>query len=657
MRRGFLSPSSDFLVIEPLYTQIDKITIPYIYGIGDLSKKYNYVRTFDELCDYINYLLNKKCKLYIYSYNLSILAYNLSDSYDLQNIVKKGESFLKFNIWGLKFRGVSPLTCDVSIETFSGLKKPKVDKIILPDSGLKENGVNWVTPYLESLMSSEIDFIETIFKHYYEDPPLTRASIIRRELAISCNGDTLTNLRLKSESYPEKDDRRKLVFSQMNEYRKKYFGFQGKFSNFISENHYNFVRDVFRGGFMAYNPKYRCKLVENVHHMDLCSSYPAQLFLHKYPMKRIGTYENVEDIGLLTNYGQYWAMLDVILYNVKSIETCMPLVVETEVHKSNPYCEIIGDNYELVDDRYVKYAEAIKVSCTYDELQYYIDFYSIDGFEVMFADVYSVDYLPEPYLRVIMKMFYDKCEYKMQDNVPTWLNIFVKSGLNSCWGFTTSGFYSDIKSDLSNYNNFKHGFEDRTWSYIWGVAVTAYAREAIYEAILACGDKWLYTDTDSIFYISDDNIDCKIERLNLIIHDRMDKSDNSKIFQYICGCYELGQFSHENDLQYFIYYGCKSYIGYSVDGFESAVSRCSNFNPSDWFRSKICNIDDFFKIIESNRVELPIEYGSIVNWYVHKGGSISVNGKDYKYPSGLYRVDRPYFFGNDIANIVDLFNC
>lgn len=53
---------------------------------------------------------------------------------------------------------------------------------------------------------------------------------------------------------------------------------------------------------------------------------------------------------------------------------------------------------------------------------------------------------------------------------------------------------ADVKSSIEKDNN-KHS---RFLYYPWGLYVTAYCRRAIFKAIIACGEDYVYSDTDSV---------------------------------------------------------------------------------------------------------------------------------------------------------------
>ena len=637
MRQGTLDVVGNFIVIEPLVYQVGSVTVPYIFGIGDSTKDFRYVRTYTELVNYINKLLYDKVKTYIYTYDLTRLATMLSNTFELKNVMEIRESVKKFNIFGLKFRGISELTCDAKISDFCGAELKNTKH--LPDVSLKSQGYNWISNYLEKLLTSEVEFLDKIFSLNPNDPPLTRAGYTKRLLAESCHGGQYQNLREQNRTINPN------AFSKYNDYNNKYFGFKSKYNCIISKSHFEFMRDVSRGGCVAYNTKYLRKLVNNVCHYDITSSYIAQMFKNKFPMRRIGTYQNVDNIWSLTNGGEYWAMIQVYCYGVKSCSSFKPLIVETERNKPNPFVTVIGDR-EIDDAKFIVSAEAVQINCTFDEFRYFMHFYDFDDFEVTFADVYECDYLPSEYLSVIMNMFYSKSDAKLS-NAPEWLIAFIKAGLNSSWGFCWSGFYGDLESDIAKYNLFGQGFEDRTWSYMWGVAVTAYAREALYKAIILCGKKWLYSDTDSVFFLYDESIIEKLDGLNYQIQMEMLESKNSELFDFEYGKYSLGYWDREQDLTHFYIYGSKQYIGYGDEGFDFAFSSLCNFKPDEWFRSLNCTIDEFFEKYIYLYARVPIEYGYVSRPTKHEAGVINIDGKDYSYPSGVFVNKTTFKLGSE----------
>lgn len=636
MVHGTILDAENFIVVEQLTYQVDGVTIPYIYGMGDSRHEYKYVRTHNEFVAFINSLLESNSRLFIYTYNLTPLAIMLSDYFSLTNETIQRSLYLSFNIGNIKFRGISPLICDAKLSSFAGVSFRNAE--CLPDVNLKTVGYNWITNYLEKLLKSEIEFIEEIMSYNSVNPPLTRAGFTKRLLADSCLGGTYNTLR---ERYKNGD---KSAFDKLNAYRKKCFGFKGKYNNFINEDHYKIVRDVARGGCISYNSEYKNKLLHGVGHRDICSSYIYQLFSKKFPMRRVDRYTNVSDIVSLTDGGRLWAMLRIHCIGVHSISKFKPLSIELGFNE-NDDCrtiELISDpdcvSYGLVDDKFIDWANHLCISCTLDEFVYFLRFYDIDDFEVVYADVYETDYLPEEYLKVIMDMFREKALAK-KDNAPEWFLTFIKAGLNSSWGFCWSGFYNEsLSMDLFHYNNFSATFADRTWSYMWGIAVTAYAREALYDAIEICGDKWIYSDTDSVFYIKDSEIEYKLDELNECILESLYRCPNSRLFCFEEGDSILGYWDEEPDLDYFIFYTTKQYIGYGGDKFKFAFSGVKNFDPDGWFKSCKCNIDTFFNNlvrVENKVIKVPLEYGYWCSNTYHKPGNIFIGKKNYEYPSGV----------------------
>ena len=69
-----------------------------------------------------------------------------------------------------------------------------------------------------------------------------------------------------------------------------------------------------------------------------------------------------------------------------------------------------------------------------------------------------------------------------------------------------------------------YGNRNSFLQYQIGVAVTALARYELYEYITAIGyDKVLYSDTDSIFYIKDPEVEKRIAELNRLKHEKAEK--------------------------------------------------------------------------------------------------------------------------------------
>ena len=130
--------------------------------------------------------------------------------------------------------------------------------------------------------------------------------------------------------------------------------------------------------------------------------------------------------------------------------------------------------------------------------------------------VYKRDYLPKEFILAILKLYKDKTELKGIDGMESEY-LHGKELLNSCYGMSVTDIcreqitfaldqnvWNDVKSekdyenDIKRYNDSKQRF----LAYQWGIWVTAYARANLWNGILAIGNDYCYSDTDSLKIIN-----------------------------------------------------------------------------------------------------------------------------------------------------------
>lgn len=627
-----------FVILEALWSQNNDFSVPFCYGWTNGGNTI-VVRHFSELVSTISGLLDAKFHVTIYSWNLTrIYEMLLSSPLLLTDCGSNDDGVFVFRIGCIKFCSISALFSKAKQSDITGIE-PKDCGIITENTPLKSRGANWVLDYMRKILAKEFNVVQFLIEQYGEDLPYTRAGIIKRSLAKNCQGGTFAMAR---------DSR---DYTKLNEYRDK---LNSKFEapDFTNENHYRFMRRVFKNGFVSFNTRYVNRLIKRkIGHRDFCSCYPAAMFSNKFPTKRVDMYRDSSlDVNELVYKLGRWAMFLVYFRDLKSKLPCRPLTKTTSGDPGEEnFLVADGDNVKWDGNQLVE-ADFVAVWITSNELPIFTKFYSYSRCDVVFADVYETDWLPYEYMKVIMDLFSNKCNYK---GGPNYIERFFKIGLNSCWGFTTSGFYSEeLTLDLYNYNNFKANFEDRCWHYQWGIACTSFAREAILNAIYICGDDWLYTDTDSVFYIWSEELESKLDKYNNILHNSMmnsyfsDKFDFVQYSNYVDKRYELGQLDKEPDLDYFVIYGSKFYIGASESGdFESAASGVSDFDLEGW-ASEYDSLDSFFKSLNYERQIIPMEYGKLC--YIKKHDGMNVDVKDLvgvshniDIPSGYIKLSRP----------------
>lgn len=113
--------------------------------------------------------------------------------------------------------------------------------------------------------------------------------------------------------------------------------------------------------------------------------------------------------------------------------------------------------------------------------------------------------------------------------------MISKNMLNSAYGMAVTDIvrdiigyendqYSSTKADvqkaISDYNKSKKRF----LFYPWGVWVTAYSRANLFSGIIACGDDYIYSDTDSIKILNPEKHFDYIKRYNEEVKKKIERA-------------------------------------------------------------------------------------------------------------------------------------
>ena len=356
---------------------------------------------------------------------------------------------------------------------------------------------------------------------------------------------------------------------------------------------YTLMKECTRGGNTHANRLASGRIWHDAFSLDVVSSYPAQMMLHRFPMTKFyyyGELESMEEFEVVINDNA--CMFRVFFKDLKLIDSVsMPYVATAKA-------TMRAGKYSYDNGR-VLYQEAIALSIT--DIDWRIIKRQYTWSEIAIKDMYIADYgdLPDSIRGQVMEYFKMKCELKAQikaleksqerdeealENL-NYLYAKMKNRLNGIFGMA----YTDPVHNVITYDNM-HGWETieaedidkalhKFWTnrnsflyYAWGVWVCAWGRHHL-QLLLDITDKGmtLYCDTDSSKAL-DVNFD-EVDKLNNLIKKVADKRGayydlNGK--RYYMGIYEL-----ENDVDedgkpipypQFITLGAKKYAYTELDG-------------------------------------------------------------------------------------------
>lgn len=503
--------------------------------------EYYLFRTPLELMQFYNdliltYGINKKIRLVTYihnaSYDLSYLIGYIQTCLPCKNdrdgIYDGNHKIKKYRQGGLEFR-CSMFLSGQSLEKWGNNlnieHKKKVgfydyEKQIFQDSLLNDDELLYDKYDVLSLNDCMIKQLQ-LYTDTVATVPNTSTGYVRREFRQSAQTDRY--------------------------YREKYF-----LNNALDVNSYNFCVNSFAGGYTHNNKHYRNKTIKGlIGHRDFRSQYPSEMICYPLPFgkplpiyehnKRNNKFLNIQNvIDMYPNYSTI-SKVYITRATLKSESITMPFLQKSKMY-------IMEVNKILLDNGRVMHFSGKAVSYIDNHtLKILNEQYNIQ-YVILEVIAFENEYMPKCLADVINKYFKAKSDLKIElqynenkfglhdeRTIESGLQLMLcKRMLNGIYGmFATNPIQDDIDIDIENENiftetkitddNAKQIKLDKYYSsrnnflpYQVGVFVTALARYELYEYIKTIGyDNVLYCDTDSIFYIKTDEIENRIEQLNI----------------------------------------------------------------------------------------------------------------------------------------------
>lgn len=271
----------------------------------------------------------------------------------------------------------------------------------------------------------------------------------------------------------------------------------------LTPDEYKQLKRAFQGGFTHANARYANRTMNHVGSFDFTSSYPYVMVSEKYPMGRGESIRLDSQEEFEYNLRNYCCMFDVEFTNVESI---------TSIDHPISQSKCAGLINPVIDNGRVVSADYLRTTITDCDWAVYKHFYSWDNVKIYNFVRYYKTYLPTDFVKSILKLYADKTTLKGVEGKEVEY-LASKEMVNAAYGMTVTDICRDeiiyestqldnewskekpdIDSAIEKYN--KSG--NRFLFYPWGVWVTAYARRNLFSGILACGNDYVYSDTDSI---------------------------------------------------------------------------------------------------------------------------------------------------------------
>src|SRR5699024_7088586 len=315
----------------------------------------------------------------------------------------------------------------------------------------------------------------------------------------------------------------------------------------------------------------------------------------------------------------------------------------------------------IINNGRVYSADSLEMTITDIDFKIIEQVYSWDKIAVANVKKFYRDYLPKDMKKEIIDLYQDKTELKDVEGKEVEY-MLSKGMLNSVYGMSVT----DIIKDNHTYNNDdfweleqvdvqeeidKHNkSKNRFLYYAWGVWVTAYARYNLWTGIVAIGEDYVYSDTDSIKLLNYDKHKTYFKRYDEILLKRQKQMCDVMDIPYyklepktIEGIRKpLGIWDFEGTYKRFKTLGSKRYLEqHSDDSIHLTVSGLSKQNGLNYMIEQSNNNLEVFEMFNDELFIPSDRTGKMTHSYIDEEMSFQVidylgNKADVKTLSGIH---------------------
>lgn len=331
---------------------------------------------------------------------------------------------------------------------------------------------------------------------------------------------------------------------------------------------YCLLREAFRGGNTHANRHYANKILTDVHSSDISSDYPDSICNDPFPCSKFFIIKNPtkEDIKKYVFDKKKACLIRATLVNVRLKDDLTPVP-----YLARSKCkDVMGG---VFDNGRILKADIIGVT-TFTDIDYKIllDQYDFDIYPITLAHA-RYGKLPPSYINTVIEYYQAKTDLKDKPSDAEHTKSFYellynkfKNLLNSLYGLMAqSPVNIDIKyvdgKDLFEPDpeaDKKEILEKRNKKaflvYQWGVWVTSHCRAKLERGIKACGNGFVYCDTDSCKYIGEVDWDKLNEE-----HKKVSEKNGTFATDKNGKKHYMGLFEYEGTYKRFKTMGAKKY--------------------------------------------------------------------------------------------------
>ena len=485
--------------IETTSTTHDGAKAAFMYiwaiGIGHGGNVY-YGRTWEQFAEVCELLqdrleLHEDRRLVIYIHNLGYEFQFMRKYFDWLEVfaVAERKPLKAFCSYGIEFRCSYMLSGFSLANTAKNLVKHKIKKMVgdldysltrthetkLDDleMGYVKNDIVIITAYIDE----QLDIYKDVSKI-----PMTNTGRVRTLVRNECYYETKNGKRVKGNSSRGKWGKYRKIMDDLT----------------INPETYIQLKRAFMGGFTHANANYSGQILENVTSIDFTSAYPAVMCAEKFPMSRFRPVE-IKNVSELNELSKTHALL----FNARFKNIKCKIAQETYLSESKT-TELINP---VINNGRVFSADVLTTTLTDVDYEIMLQVYEWETIEVNNVQMAYKNYLPRSIIKSILDLYQGKTELK--DVKGSEVEYMLSKGmLNSIYGMCVTDIVKDnsiyaenwevekvdLLEEIDKYNTSKNRF----LFYAWGLWVTAYARRNLWTGILAVGNDYVYSDTDSL---------------------------------------------------------------------------------------------------------------------------------------------------------------
>lgn len=475
------------------YMQGEKVSFIYAWGfsIGVEAPVY-YGRNWEqflELCDYLQeaYGLNSERRLIVYVHNLGYEFQFMRKYFEWEEVfsVSERKPIKALSKHGIEFRD-SYILSGYSLEmTAKNLTTYKVKKL--------KGALDY------SLIRHERTVLTKEEKEYLENDVLIITSYIQEQIEIYSD---ITKIPATNTGRVRRYVREACYYTSKN-HRKSDKGKYLKYRKLMGDltldlGTYAQLKRAFMGGFTHANALYSGATLEGVSSVDFTSSYPSVMVSEKFPMSRFRATKVKTEKELTILCKEFCVITDIKFYNLRTKITQETYLSESKCFNAR---NLVTNNGRVVSADYI--ATSI-IDVDFDIIK---QVYEWDRIELANTKRAFKNYLPKSIVESILNLYQKKTTLKDVEGYEVEY-LLSKGMLNSVYGMCVTDIVKDNAvyfedwevekvnpiDEIDSYNKSKSRF----LFYPWGVWVTGYARRNLWTGIIAAGEDYVYSDTDSL---------------------------------------------------------------------------------------------------------------------------------------------------------------